>query len=150
MSDIESRFADAHPPLTHAQAVVEANRCYFCHDAPCIQACPTDIDVPGFIRGIATGNLAGAARKILEQNIFGGACARVCPTEILCERACVWTEAGEQPIAIGALQRVATDWQMAQGEQPFIRAAPTGKKNCGGRCGACRTLLRACPGLARA
>jgi glutamate synthase (NADPH/NADH) small chain len=128
VSDIESRFADAHPPLTHAQAVVEANRCYFCHDAPCIQACPTDIDVPGFIRGIATGNLAGAARKILEQNIFGGACARVCPTEILCERACVWTEAGEQPIAIGALQRVATDWQMAQGEQPFIRAAPTGKK----------------------
>ncbi len=121
-------FSDAHPPLNHAQAVVEANRCYFCYDAPCIEACPTDIDVPGFIRGIATGNIAGAARKILEQNIFGGACARVCPTEILCERACVWTAAGETPIAIGALQRVATDWQMTQNIQPFSRADPTGKK----------------------
>ncbi len=121
-------FADAHPPLTHAQAVVEANRCYFCNDAPCIQACPTDIDVPGFIRGIATGNIAGAARKILEQNIFGGACARVCPTEILCERACVWTASGAAPIAIGALQRVATDWQMAQGAQPFTRAAASGRR----------------------
>jgi len=124
----EIQFGDAHPTLSNAQAVVEANRCYFCHDAPCVEACPTEIDVPGFIRGIATGNMAGAARKILEQNIFGGACARVCPTEILCERACVWTAAGEQPIAIGALQRVATDWQMAQGVQPFARAAETGRR----------------------
>jgi glutamate synthase (NADPH/NADH) small chain len=123
----EVQFGDAHPALSPVQAVVEANRCYFCHDAPCVEACPTGIDVPGFIRGIATGNMAGAARKILEENIFGGACARVCPTEILCERACVWTEAGEQPIAIGALQRVATDWQMAQGVQPFTRAAETGR-----------------------
>jgi glutamate synthase (NADPH/NADH) small chain len=127
MADIAQNFADAHPPLSHAQALVEANRCYFCYDAPCTEACPTDIDVPGFIRGIATGNLAGAASKILEQNIFGGACARVCPTEILCERACVWTAAGEQPIAIGALQRLATDWQMAQPAHPFTRAPATGK-----------------------
>jgi glutamate synthase (NADPH/NADH) small chain len=117
-------FADAHPPLSPAQAVMEANRCTFCYDAPCMAACPTDIDVPGFIRGIATGNMAGAALKILDENIFGGACARVCPTEILCERACVWTEA---PIAIGALQRVATDWQMARG-MPFTRAAATGRR----------------------
>jgi glutamate synthase (NADPH/NADH) small chain len=121
-------FADAHPPLTAAQAVVEANRCYFCYDAPCVEACPTDIDVPGFIRGIATGNVAGAALKILDENIFGGACARVCPTEVLCERACVWTAAGAAPIAIGALQRVATDWQMAQGVLPFARAATTAKR----------------------
>jgi len=124
---IAANFADAHPLLTAAQAVVAANRCYFCYDAPCIAACPTDIDIPGFIRGIATGNLAGAARKILEQNIFGGSCARVCPTEILCERACVRTAESGEPIAIGALQRVATDWQMARGN-PFTRAAPTGKR----------------------
>ncbi len=124
----EYQFGDAHPALSPAQAVVEANRCSFCYDAPCVEACPTDIDVPGFIRGIATGNIAGAARKILEENIFGGACARVCPTEILCERACVWMEAGEQPIAIGALQRVATDWQMAQEAHPFTRAPATGRR----------------------
>jgi glutamate synthase (NADPH/NADH) small chain len=125
---IAANFADAHPPLNPAQAVVEANRCYFCYDAPCIEACPTEIDVPGFIRGIATGNLAGAAKKILEQNIFGGSCARVCPTEILCERACVRNAESGEPIRIGALQRVATDWQMAQGVQPFTRAAATGKR----------------------
>jgi glutamate synthase (NADPH/NADH) small chain len=128
VSGAEYQFGDAHPLLSPAQAAVEANRCAFCHDAPCVAACPTEIDVPGFIRGIATGNIAGAARKILEQNIFGGACARVCPTEILCERACVWTAAGARPIAIGALQRVATDWQMAQGAQPFARAPGTGRR----------------------
>ncbi len=128
MSGAEYQFGDAHPSLPHALALVEANRCSFCHDAPCVEACPTEIDVPGFIRAIATGNMAGAAHKILEQNIFGGACARVCPTEILCERACVWTQAGERPIAIGALQRVATDWQMAQDAHPFTRAAETGRR----------------------
>jgi glutamate synthase (NADPH/NADH) small chain len=124
---VEDIFSDTGTILTPAQAAVEASRCYFCHDAPCVEACPTGIDVPGFIRGIATGNIAGAAEKILTENIFGGACARVCPTEILCERACVWTAAGEKPIEIGALQRVATDWQMAQGRQPFQRAEATGK-----------------------
>jgi glutamate synthase (NADPH/NADH) small chain len=124
---IAANFADAHPPLSAAQAVVEANRCYFCYDAPCVEACPTEIDVPGFIRGIATGNLAGAAKKILEANIFGGSCARVCPTEILCERACVRMAESGEPIRIGALQRVATDWQLGHGN-PFTRAAPTKKK----------------------
>jgi glutamate synthase (NADPH/NADH) small chain len=126
-AQILANFAEAHPPLTQAQALVEANRCYFCYDAPCTQACPTGIDIPGFIRGIATGNLAGAASKILEENIFGGSCARVCPTEILCERACVRTAESGEPIAIGALQRVATDWQMERGN-PFARAAETGKR----------------------
>jgi glutamate synthase (NADPH/NADH) small chain len=125
---INANFADSHPPLTAAQAVVAANRCYFCYDAPCIEACPTGIDIPNFIRGIATGNLAGAAKTILEANIFGGSCARVCPTEILCERACVRTAEEGNPVDIGALQRVATDWQMGQGTQPFSRAAATGNK----------------------
>jgi len=124
---IAANFADAHPPLNAAQAVVAANRCYFCHDAPCIEACPTGIDIPGFIRGISTGNLQGAAYKILDANIFGGSCARVCPTEILCERACVRTAECGEPVNIGALQRVATDWQMAQPGHPFGRSPATGK-----------------------
>lgn len=126
-AQIAANFADAHPPLTQSQAVVAANRCYFCHDAPCTEACPTEIDIPGFIRGIATGNIAGAAYKILDSNIFGGSCARVCPTEILCERACVRTAECGEAVDIGALQRVATDWQMAQPDHPFTRAAATGK-----------------------
>jgi len=124
---ITANFADAHPKLSAAQAVVAANRCYFCYDAPCIEACPTGIDIPGFIRGISTGNLSGAAYKILDANIFGGSCARVCPTEILCERACVRTAECGEPVDIGALQRVATDWQMAQPAHPFTRGPATGK-----------------------
>jgi glutamate synthase (NADPH/NADH) small chain len=127
-SVINENFIDAHPALSPAQAVVAANRCYFCYDAPCVEACPTGIDIPGFIRGIATGNVAGAAKTILEANILGGSCARVCPTEILCERACVRTAENGEPVDIGALQRVATDWQMGQGVQPFTRAVPTGKR----------------------
>jgi glutamate synthase (NADPH/NADH) small chain len=128
-AQIAANFADSHPRLTPAQALVEANRCYFCYDAPCVEACPTEIDVPGFIRGIATGNMAGAAKTILEANIFGGSCARVCPTEILCERACVRNEESGEPIRIGALQRVATDWQIfGQQRQPFARAPRTGRK----------------------
>lgn len=123
---LAANFADAHPPLTPAQAVVEANRCYFCHDAPCIEACPTGIDIPGFIRKIGTGNLRGAGQTILEMNIFGGSCARVCPTEELCERACVHTAQENKPIQIGALQRHAVDWVMERGITPFTRAAPTG------------------------
>jgi glutamate synthase (NADPH/NADH) small chain len=126
-AQIAANFGDAHPALTPAQAIIEANRCYFCYDAPCTEACPTDIDVPGFIRAIATGNMSGAAFKILDANILGGSCARVCPTEILCERACVRTAQEGQPIQIGALQRVATDWQMARGVQPFNRASRSGK-----------------------
>jgi dihydropyrimidine dehydrogenase (NAD+) subunit PreT len=127
-AQLQATYGDAHPPLTPDQAVVEAERCYFCHDAPCVEACPTDIDIPGFIRAIATGNLKGAATTILEQNIFGGTCARVCPTEILCERSCVRTAQEHRPVDIGALQRHATDWLMARQIQPFTRAPSTGKR----------------------
>ncbi len=125
---LAANFADAHPPLSSAQAVVEANRCYFCYDAPCVEACPTGIDIPSFIRKIATGNLRGSAQTILEANILGGSCARVCPTEELCERACVHTAQESKPIQIGALQRHATDWLMERDIAPFERAAPTGRR----------------------
>ena len=123
-----AHFADAHRPLTAHEAVVEASRCYFCHDAPCREACPTGIDIPGFIRKIATDNLRGSALTILEANIFGGSCARVCPTEILCEGACVRMAEEGRPVRIGALQRRATDWLMAHDPAPFTRAAPTGRR----------------------
>jgi dihydropyrimidine dehydrogenase (NAD+) subunit PreT len=125
---LAANFADAHPPLTHDEALVEADRCYFCYDAPCIQACPTGIDIPSFIRKIATGNLKGSAVTILQQNIFGGSCARECPTEILCEQACVRNAQEGRPLKIGALQRRAADWLMQRGIQPFARAEPSGRR----------------------
>ncbi len=121
-------FADLHPPLDHHEALVEADRCYFCYDAPCMQACPTAIDIPLFIREIATGNEIGAAKTIFDQNILGGMCARVCPTETLCEEACVRETAEGKPVQIGRLQRFATDAAMEQGKQFYTRAAPSGKK----------------------
>ena len=121
-------FSDLHPPLDDHEALVAADRCYFCHDAPCITACPTDIDIPLFIRQIATGTPEAAARTIFQQNILGGMCARVCPTETLCEQACVREKAEGKPVLIGQLQRYATDTLMAQGVHPFTRAAPTGKR----------------------
>lgn len=122
-------FADAHPPLTPAQARIEAERCYYCHDAPCIQACPTGIDIPSFIRRIAEDNLRGAARAILEANVFGGMCARACPTEVLCEQACVRNTHEDKPVEIGLLQRRATDhFFAAPGAPLFTRAAPTGRR----------------------
>jgi dihydropyrimidine dehydrogenase (NAD+) subunit PreT len=120
-------FADLHPPLSNDAAKVEAERCYFCHDAPCVTACPTAIDIPGFIRGIVTGNMTGAGLRILDANILGGTCARVCPTEILCEGACVRTAQQGKPVEIGALQRVATDHVFAHSRHPFARAAETGR-----------------------
>jgi dihydropyrimidine dehydrogenase (NAD+) subunit PreT len=120
-------FADAHPPLDRQQALVEADRCYFCYDAPCVKACPTEIDIPSFIRKIATDNLKGSATDILSANIMGGACARVCPTEILCEGACVRNLHEHKPVNIGGLQRHATDWLFARGEQIFTRAPETGR-----------------------
>ena len=123
-----ANFDDLHPPLDHPQALVDASRCYFCHDAPCIEACPTAIDIPAFIRGIQTGNMKGAALAILEANIMGGACARVCPTEVLCERACVRTAQEGKPVRIGMLQRHATDWLFEQDLQPFNRAPATGRR----------------------
>jgi glutamate synthase (NADPH/NADH) small chain len=119
-------FGDAEPPLNAHEAQVAADRCYFCHDAPCITACPTDIDIPLFIRQIATGTSDAAARTIFNQNILGGMCARVCPTETLCEQACVREAAEGKPVEIGRLQRFATDGMMASGVHPFTRAAPTG------------------------
>ena len=108
-ADYDENFSDMHPPLNRHEAVVEADRCYFCYDAPCVTACPTSIDVPMFIRQIASGNAKGAAKTIFKQNILGGMCARVCPTETLCEEACVREVAEGQPVKIGQLQRYATD-----------------------------------------
>ncbi|SFA87590.1 glutamate synthase (NADPH/NADH) small chain [Poseidonocella pacifica] len=121
-------FADLHPPLDNHEALVAADRCYFCHDAPCITACPTSIDIPLFIRQIATGTPDAAAKTILGQNILGGMCARVCPTETLCEEACVRMTAEHRPVEIGRLQRYATDTLMAKGVHPFERAPGTGKR----------------------
>lgn len=122
-------FADAYPPLTPVQALIEAERCYSCFDAPCTAACPTGIDVPAFIQRIAQGNLRGAARTILEANPLGGMCARVCPTEVLCEQACVRHTNEDKPVEIGALQRHATDALMARPGAPlFTRAPATGRR----------------------
>ena len=123
-----ANFADLHPPLDRHEAFVEADRCYFCFDAPCQTACPTSIDIPMFIREILTDNPLGAAETIFEQNILGGMCARVCPTEQLCEEACVREAAEGKPVKIGMLQRYATDTAMAADAQFFTRAAPTGKR----------------------
>jgi len=125
---LAQNFADLHGPLDDHEALVAADRCYFCHDAPCITACPTSIDIPLFIRQIATGTPEAAARTIFDQNILGGMCARVCPTETLCEEACVRELAEGKPVEIGRLQRYATDRLMAAGVHPYARAAPTGKR----------------------
>jgi dihydropyrimidine dehydrogenase (NAD+) subunit PreT len=121
-------FADHEPALDVHEARVAADRCYFCHDAPCITACPTSIDIPLFIRQIATGTPEAAAKTIWSQNILGGICARVCPTETLCEEACVRETAEGKPVEIGRLQRFATDVVMSKGVHPFTRAALTGKR----------------------
>ncbi len=126
--DYLANFRDLHPPLDKHQAFVEADRCYFCYDAPCLTACPTGIDIPMFIREILTDNPKGAAETIFAENILGGMCARVCPTETLCEEACVRQAAEGKPVRIGELQRYATDTLMVAGEHPFTRAAPSGKR----------------------
>ncbi len=120
-------FTELHAPLSPHEALVEAGRCYFCYDAPCQTACPTDIDIALFIRQISTQNPLGAAKTIFNQNILGGMCARVCPTETLCEEVCVREEAEGKPVKIGFLQRYATDNAMEQNQQFFKRAAATGK-----------------------
>jgi glutamate synthase (NADPH/NADH) small chain len=125
---LEKNFADINPPLTPAQALEEGSRCLFCHDAPCIKACPTGIDVPQFIRQILTGNLRGSARTILEANILGQSCARVCPTSVLCEGACVLNAQGKKPVEIGKLQRYAVDPIVAGGKQLFQAGAPNGHR----------------------
>lgn len=125
---LAENFADIAPKLDAHEARVAADRCYFCHDAPCITACPTDIDIPLFIRQIATGTPDAAAKTIFAQNIMGGMCARVCPTEVLCEGACVREMAEGKPVEIGRLQRFATDTLMDKGIHPFTRAPATGRR----------------------
>jgi glutamate synthase (NADPH/NADH) small chain len=122
-------FSDAAPPLKDTEAVIEAERCYYCHDAPCIRACPADINIPSFIHRIAQDNLRGAAEAILSENPLGGMCARVCPTETLCEQACVRNTQDSRPVKIGLLQRYATDHLMNHPGRPlFERQSPTGKR----------------------
>lgn len=122
-------FSDIPPPLDRNNALIEASRCLFCHDAPCVEACPTSIDIPGFIRKISTDNVKGAAKTILSANIMGGACSRVCPVEELCEEACVRNTQSDKPVKIGLLQRYATDHLFARKDaQIFKRKQKTGKK----------------------
>ncbi len=117
---LEERFQEYHPALTEREAVLEANRCLYCYDAPCMTACPTSIDIPTFIKKIATGNVKGSARKILEANLLGATCSRVCPVQELCEGACVLNE-DEKPIAIGRLQRYSMDYA-AERDIKFFKA----------------------------
>ena len=124
----EANFADLHPPFDPHEARVAADRCLFCWEAPCVAACPTGIDIPLFIRQISTGNALAAAKTILDANIMGGMCARVCPTETLCEQACVREAAEGAPVRIGLLQRHATDALLASGRKPYRQGAPTGRR----------------------
>ncbi|HEX6126328.1 MAG TPA: NAD(P)-dependent oxidoreductase [Pyrinomonadaceae bacterium] len=127
ISQIERNFADINPAMTPAEALVEANRCLYCYDAPCMHACPTHIDVPGFIKKIASGNLTGSARVIFDANPIGATCARVCPVEVLCEGACVEKTLLQKPIEIGRLQRYATDHALSNGRQIFEKGEANGK-----------------------
>jgi glutamate synthase (NADPH/NADH) small chain len=124
----ERNFADITPPMNTRQAAIEAARCLYCFDAPCTIACPTHIDVPGFIKRIMTNNVRGAARLILEANILGESCGRVCPTEVLCEGACVMHEKGEEAIEIGRLQRFAVDHVLDRNIRLFHAGAPNGRR----------------------
>src|SRR5882724_8663235 len=125
---LKHRFADVPPPLEGDEIIVEASRCLFCFDAPCTRACPTHIDIPKFIRQILHHNDLGAAKTILDANIFGGSCARACPTEVLCEGACVDNTLLRSPVQIGRLQRFATDAASAKGIKFFVAGTPTGKR----------------------
>jgi dihydropyrimidine dehydrogenase (NAD+) subunit PreT len=127
--ETRARFADLHPALDRQAALAEANRCLYCFDAPCMVACPTHIDVPRFIKKIASENLAGSARAILEANVLGASCSRACPVEVLCEGACVMHRYNRQPIEIALLQRYAMDAFHAPGTGlPLVPAAETGLK----------------------
>ncbi len=127
---LEQRFSEKKPAYSAPEAVTEANRCLYCVDAPCIKACPTGIDIPNFIHKISTGNTTGAARTILKENILGASCARVCPVEVLCAGACVYNAWGREPIAIGRLQRFATETTLTSRSLETLmapRKQPSGK-----------------------
>jgi len=129
--DLLARFPDLHPPFDQQSALTEANRCLYCFDAPCITACPTHIDVPRFIKKIAQDNLRGSALTILDANILGASCSRVCPVDVLCEGACVYHRYNQQPIEIGRLQRFAMDAFLHNGAQlPKSPMSKLGKIAC--------------------
>ncbi len=127
----ERNFAEIHPPFTANSAVAEANRCLYCFDSPCTKACPTHIDIPTFIKKIATGNLKGSARTIFRANWIALTCAKACPVDVLCEGACVYNGRGEEPIQIGRLQRYAIDAYFERGMAPLFTPAPKNGKSIG-------------------
>jgi len=125
-AEIANNFTDKCPPLSRSEALIEADRCYFCFDAPCTDACPTEIDIPGFIQQIRSDNIKGSATTILSANIMGGMCSRVCPTEILCEEVCVRNTHEDKPVNIGLLQRFATDPVLENNTVLFTRDDDSG------------------------
>ena len=126
--EYSENFGEIHPPFNKHEALVEGDRCYYCYDAPCIEACPTGINIPLFIRQITSGNPEGAAKTIFDENILGGMSARVCPTETLCQEACVRNAGEDRPVKIGLLQRYATDTLMEAKEHPYKREKTNGKR----------------------
>jgi glutamate synthase (NADPH/NADH) small chain len=129
--EYENNFAELHPPFNPNSATAEANRCLYCFDSPCMKACPTHIDISTFIKKIATGNLKGSTKTILESNWIALTCAKACPVDVLCEGACVYNERGEEPIQIGRLQRFAMDRYFEQGMPPLFTPAPKNGKSVG-------------------
>ena len=127
----EKNFTEIHPPFWPNQAVAEAHRCLYCYDAPCTKACPTHIDIPGFIKKISTGNLKGSAKTILRSNWIALTCAKACPVDVLCEGTCVYTNRDEKPIKIGRLQRYAIDWYFEHGMPRLFTPAPKNGKSVG-------------------
>jgi len=127
----EANFAEIHPPFTPNSAVAEANRCLYCFDSPCMKACPTHIDISTFIKKIATGNLKGSAKTILQSNWIALTCAKACPVDVLCEGACVYNDRGEEPIQIGRLQRYAIDWYFSHGMPQLFTPVPKNGKTVG-------------------